>query len=47
MKKYYNRPNELFARFIESLTIDYEYTKKGDKYEQKMQKKTKKSADMP
>ena len=27
MKKYYNRPNELFARFIESLTIDYEYTK--------------------
>lgn len=27
MKKYYNRPNELFARFIESLTIDYEHTK--------------------
>lgn len=27
MKKYYQRPNELFARFVESLTIDYEYTK--------------------
>ena len=28
MNKYYNRTNELFARFIEGLTIDYEYVKK-------------------
>ncbi len=27
MKKYYSRANELFARFVEGLTIDYEHTK--------------------
>ena len=25
--KYYNRPNELFARFVEGLTIDYDHIK--------------------
>lgn len=27
MNRYYNRPNELFARFTEGLAIDYEYVK--------------------